>query len=510
MLRLTKSVAKSAAKAVYHDPEVRRLAAKHPKVFYWIKQRLTPDQEFGLHLTIGVLLTFVFIYFFFKILQDLIGVDPLVQSDLRFITLLQYFRNSTFNHVMLFCTYLGKSQIISAGVALACLFFLIYQRWHYLIALLASVLGGEVFVWLIKNLVERPRPELVNALTPEAGYSFPSGHSFVAFSFYGLLCYVVFRASHKWWLKLSECLAALLIIILIGFSRIYLGVHYPTDVLASYASGAAWLTVIITGLEINRRLQGKYWKQQDKVPKGAPAFGSLLALLWVGYTFLFYSGHPLPARAEPGSQILTETISISDLPTKLFTLIPKASETITGKHTEPINIVIVGTRVQMEKLLNDSSWHVSDRIDWQSIKRMAVASLHNQPYPQAPGLPTFWDGNVNEYSFDQPTSKNSIRERNHIHIWSTPITTELGQQVWVGTAHFDKGIRFDAQLLLPIHATDPAVDVVRGHIKDSFLKTNEVESWQELQVVGPTLGENGTGDQFFTDGKADLFFLKNE
>lgn len=510
MFRLTKSVTKSAVKAVYRDPEVQQLTQKHPRFFHWLKARLTPDQEFGLHLTIGILLTLIFIYFFFSILQDLIGVDPLVLSDLRIITLLQYFRNPTLNHVMLFCTYLGKSQVIVAGVVLASLFFLIFRRWHYAISLVISVAGGEFFVWLIKNLVERPRPELVNALTPEAGYSFPSGHSFVAFSFYGLFCYFLFRVTRSWWLRVVECAVAVFIIGAIGLSRMYLGVHYPTDVLASFASGAAWLTVIITGLEINRRLQANYWRRQDEIPRTGPAVGVTLAAIWLLFTAFFYIQHPLPERAEPPTQVRAHVVPSQSLPAHLFDTIPRASETITGKPIEPINIVIVGTQPELEKVFADSGWHLSDPIDIQSIKRMAVASLRNQPYPQAPGAPTFWNGNVNDYSFEQPTDRNSIRERSHIHIWSTTLVTEAGQRVWVGTAHYDKGIRFDAQLLLPIHATDPAVDKVREHIKEGFVATPNVESWQEIKVVEPQLGLNGAGEQFFTDGMAEMFFLKGK
>ncbi len=506
---MTRSITKSVAKGVYHDPEVRRLKNKYPRLTYFVKQRLTPDEEFGLHLTIGVVLTLLFVYFFFTLVQDLVGVDPLVQSDLRVITLLQIFHNSALNRIMLFITYLGSAPVILFGLLLATVFLAWQRRWHYITSLLISVGGGELFVWLIKNLIERPRPELVNALTPEQGYSFPSGHGFVALSFYGLIAYFLWRGSRRWWTKIFIFIATVSIIVAIGLSRIYLGVHWPTDVLASYASGAAWLTVIITGLEINRRLQQSYWLVNDVVSWTARLTGTVLAAVWLAYVGYFYNHHPLPAHAQAPIEA-SDLIAADSITRTFFDAVPRTSETITGKKIEPINVVIIATDGQLHRMFDQALWRVSDQINGSSFKKMVVASLRNQSYPEAPGAPVFWNGRANDYSFAQPTTTNSIRQRSHIHIWSTAYVTETGQRVWVGTAHFDKGIRFDPQLLIPLHATDPAVDKEREKIKVDFLASGQVASSQEMTMVEPELGLNGAGEQFFTDGKADVFFLKNE
>jgi undecaprenyl-diphosphatase len=495
-------------KGVYHDPEVQRLKDKHPRFFYFLKTRLTPDEEFGLHLTIGVLLTLAFVYYFFRIFQDLVGVDPLIQSDLRFINLLLIFRNPSLNHFMLFVSYLGSGPVIIAGLLATIIFLAALRRWHYVITLLISVIGGEMFVWLISNIVDRPRPALVNALTPQTGYSFPSGHTFVALSFYGLVAYFLFRAVKRWSVKILLIFLAIFVVAAIGLSQIYLGAHWPTDVLGSLAAGAAWLTVLITGLEINRRLQRSYWLVNDVVPVRAHAFGALICLAWFGYLGYFYTYHPLPAHAQEPSQI-SIPIQSSSITNTFFNMVPRTSETITGKKIEPIGVVIVATDEQLHAVFAKEGWQVSDQIDWTSLKRMVVASVRNQPYSEAPGAPVFWNGRANDYSFAQPTAANSIRQRSHLHIWSTPYVTETGQRVWVGTAHFDKGIRFDPQLFIPLHATDPAVDKEREKIKEDFLQSGLLSSWQEMRMVEPTLGFNGAGEQFFTDGKADVFFVKN-
>ena len=95
---------------------------------------------------------------------------------------------------------------------------------------------------VLKEIIQRPRPDgfrLVN----EMGYSFPSGHSMVAMAFYGLLIYMIWRYEKNNALKWGFCISFSLVVILIGVSRIYLGVHYASDVLAGFAVALAWLMV---------------------------------------------------------------------------------------------------------------------------------------------------------------------------------------------------------------------------------------------------------------------------
>jgi undecaprenyl-diphosphatase len=131
------------------------------------------------------------------------------------------------------------------------------RKWSYFRSLLIFVLGGELFVWIIKNIIERPRPPLTNALVIENSYSFPSGHSFIAIAFYGLITFFLFESLKKKYLKTLIVIFGLVLIILIGSSRIYLGAHWPSDVLASYTSGLAWLSFIITITHIKRKFNNK-------------------------------------------------------------------------------------------------------------------------------------------------------------------------------------------------------------------------------------------------------------
>lgn len=419
---------------------------------------------------------------------------------------MQIFRTPTLNDLMLFITYLGNWRIVFLGAFFICLILLLRKRWYHLSTFVISVGGGEVLVWIIKHLVERPRPPLVNALTPETSFSFPSGHGFVALSFYGLLSYYLFHISKNKFQKLLSILFGITIVLLIGISRIYLGVHWPTDVLASFAVGSAWLTTLITLIEIKK----KYNPHKIKIPflkkKYILSLSIFLTILWFSFIIFYFKTHPL--KTIDKQKLTPIELTKSDIPNKLFpTESSKFSETITGKYMEPINIIVIGNEKKLFNIFKEINWYPCDPVTIKNNWRLANAIILNKPYPEAPGIPSFWNTKPNEISFEQPTDLNSAKERHHIHFWETSFLID-NQPVWFGTVHFDKNAILKNKII-PTHIIDPAVDKERNRIKEILLKNKNVNSMEEFQIVEPTLGSNQAGSLFFTDGKTLIIFLKN-
>jgi len=504
MIRILKSIIRSISQAIYNDPELRAFFARHPRISSFVKNRLTPDEKFGLNLTVGAIIALFFVFLFFVIVQDLIGQEALIQADLRVINLVQIFRVAWFSKVMLVFTYLAKWQIVVAGLAAISIVFIILRRWYYLLTMLISAGVGELFVWILKNYFDRPRPPLINALAPEMSYSFPSGHAFVAVAFYGLLAYFVFLTFKSKIIRVITILLTIILVIMIGFSRVYLGVHWPSDVLASYVSGIAWLSVLITALEIRRKFSDIEYRPLIS-RKFSIIISIILSLFFAIFVIGYYISHPL----KPAVEITTETTFIvqNDIPA-IFNNTPRTSEDITGKPMEPIDIIIVGSQEKLRAIFSKAGWFESDILSSKTLWRAAGATLRNKPYPEAPGVPSFWDSRPNDFAFEKSTPANSIKERHHIHFWETTYKTSEGQNIFFATAHFDQGVKLSSSLIVPTHKIDPAIDKERDFVKQDILNTGDVEKIQEFKIVEPTLGKNQSGDQFFTDGKAYIVYLK--
>jgi undecaprenyl-diphosphatase len=140
-------------------------------------------------------------------------------------------------------TALGYYYVVAPLLAVAV--FVFYRRdWRLSAVLLVVSTGGSiVLTTVLKGVFQRTRPELFNSGYQASFYSFPSGHATVAVGFYGMLTMILAYRLHgaaRW--AVVGC--GLLVVLLIGFSRLYLGVHYPTDVLAGYLSALLWLVCV--------------------------------------------------------------------------------------------------------------------------------------------------------------------------------------------------------------------------------------------------------------------------
>ena len=112
------------------------------------------------------------------------------------------------------------------------------------ISLVINLLGITIINNLIKVIIARPRPE-INKLVTETGYSFPSGHSMISLAFYGYLIYLIYKYINNKHLKRILIIILSTLICIIGVSRIYLGVHYTSDVLGGFLISIAYLIIYI-------------------------------------------------------------------------------------------------------------------------------------------------------------------------------------------------------------------------------------------------------------------------
>ncbi len=154
--------------------------------------------------------------------------------------------NSKMNRFMLFITFLGKHQfLIPANLILIFYFLIIPDKGWFSIRAAAISLSSLVLMFLLKYLFQRKRP-LSPLLKAAKGLSFPSGHAIMSVTFYGLLLYILLQSVSIDWLKFALATFLVVLIILIGYSRVYLRVHYASDVLAGFIIGCLWLFISLS------------------------------------------------------------------------------------------------------------------------------------------------------------------------------------------------------------------------------------------------------------------------
>lgn len=179
--------------------------------------------------------------------------------DLGIFDGLQARVNPVRNKWMLFITFLGRAEFLIPANLLLIFFFLFITRQNWFsIRVLTTALSSLVLMLLLKKLFHRKRP-LQPLLNAAKGLSFPSGHAIMAVAFYGLLLYIFWKSIDTDWLRWMVSTALIFLILLIGYSRVYLRVHYASDVLAGFIIGFLWLSIslsVLNSLEQSSRDEG--------------------------------------------------------------------------------------------------------------------------------------------------------------------------------------------------------------------------------------------------------------
>ena len=223
----------------------------------FILDRLSPRGYLGLHLTLGVLLLVGASWLFGGIAEDVVTGDPLTVIDRNVAAWFHERTTPSLTAAMQIVTDLASPLWVTCMAVVAGLVLWRKQCWYRLLALVLVVPGGMALLPLLKVAFHRRRPSFEDALAIFQGYSFPSGHAMAATLLYGLMAVFAVLAFKAWRWRVGAVLGAFVMVLLIGFSRVYLGAHYLSDVLGAVAAGLAWLALSLTAVDTLRRRRAR-------------------------------------------------------------------------------------------------------------------------------------------------------------------------------------------------------------------------------------------------------------
>jgi undecaprenyl-diphosphatase len=227
------------------------LRARSPRAWTFVAARFARGEYLGLHLTIGLLCSLIGLWGFAAVTEDILSMQPLTQFD---VALAQWFHGHATPVGEAVCTALsavGGPWAMTVGTSGVALLLILRRRWLMCGGWLAALAGGAVLNEAVKLVIRRPRPPYAAGYA--YGFSFPSGHAMGSVVAYGMLIYLVVLATRSRAVHVVAAGAGAVLIAGIGFSRLYLGVHYFSDIVGGYAAGTVWLSACISGLEVARR-----------------------------------------------------------------------------------------------------------------------------------------------------------------------------------------------------------------------------------------------------------------
>lgn len=219
----------------------------------FLRNRLSPEGALGLHLTLGLMIMICGCWIFAGIAADIRPDESLVAVDLRVTNWFHSNATPGLTTVARLATTFGSVAFVTAASVIGLLLFLRTHAWDRLLAFALTMLGGSALNIILKHLFHRQRPVLENPLVTLSSFGFPSGHTMGATLLYGFLALLAAQSFKTWRERMSVSLGAGLMIVAVGLSRIYLGAHYLSDVLAAMAAAAAWLALCWTTVEVFRK-----------------------------------------------------------------------------------------------------------------------------------------------------------------------------------------------------------------------------------------------------------------
>ena len=347
-------------------------------------------------------------WLFLGVVEDVVTNDTLVQVDRSVYEFLQSMRTGWIDDIMVTITALGSAYVTIAVIAAVALWLAILRHWRALGYWVGAVAFAEVLVWALKYGLERKRPETHYASVDP--YSFPSGHAALSIVVYGFLAFLLAHGKPRWE-KVALAVPAVSIAALIAFSRLYLGAHWFSDVIASVGLGLAWI-----GLLCIAYLHHVRDKPIRAMPMAIVVF-TVFAFFGTLYAHRFHE-RDLAQYAKPAA---TRTLTFDGWRNGEWRGLPAARSEFRGEREEPFTVQWVADPERVRSVLETAQWHAPPA--WESSASL-LWLIPATPIDQLPVLPKFHQGQPPALTFVHAVD---ARDRIVVRLWRVASVSAANQ-----------------------------------------------------------------------------------
>lgn len=229
-----------------------------PRLARFLRMRLDSEYYLGLLLTAGILTMAAASVAFMLLARQVLEANAFAATSTPIFEWLSDLKTPLLTEAMLKISAMHGTKGMTVLVFIVVVVMAWKRYWIWLVILLMAVPPGAAINAMMKQVFERSRPQLNSPVLVLHDYSFPSGHTCSSTLFYGVLAAFLIAHTRSWHLRGLVCTSAFAIVAVIAFSRVYLGAHFLSDVLAGFAEGIAWLAFCMT---LIHTLVG-YWRER--------------------------------------------------------------------------------------------------------------------------------------------------------------------------------------------------------------------------------------------------------
>lgn len=443
------------ARHVHRSPRYMSLASRHPRLFHFFERRLNPALPWGLHATLGWLAAGVSGAFFAALLLQLVLGDRWRDIDLSLVNMLAQIRATAPDRVFLFLAHLGDAPIVVLIAAVAG-GFCIHARQMKSFVVIAGSLGAAMLLSLvIRYTYAWARPEEVELLMARGGYSFPGGHFTVPAAVFLAVYYWLWNHPGRPRLRVLLAFIVAVMLVLVGFARLYLGIHFPSDVAAGFFLALTIVIVIATvALNIGRLVD---------IPRRADlaALGVLVIHIAAAGVYGRFVERDLP---PPQSMITVPSVppvlAAGRLIDAAVVAAPRAAETILGVRSFPTNVLVVPPHQDDLTTLPQALRSALERSGWNAVAPWAFFTRQ----VATPVFPAFINGVPAKATY-QKRSADPETSRSILRLWPLQLPG-ADRPVWIGSVvgedHRPRAFG------LPGYYFSPDVDLALANLADGM------------------------------------------